>query len=159
MSKLSLLKEYIKLIVETQSPLFSFTGPLVPAKPTRSQTYEVAREFAITPSPELLQHLNMTEADLDENGALFTEHLVEVEADFHYERPERQTREHPGDPGGYSLEDWKPVSLDGFALSPEDAQSLRSHMGDLTDDEQETIIEQYASSQEPDFDDGGYDPY
>jgi len=159
MSKLSLLKEYIKLIVETQQAPFSLSGHAVLRTPGRraSEEYTIYREFPLVATPEMMQHLQLTPDDLDEDGTIPAENEIVIEVtNMHHERAERQTREHPGNPESYTVEGWEPLSLNGLALSPDDAKKLKSYMGDLTEEENDAIIEQYMDSHEPDFDDGGY---
>ena len=159
MKKLSLLKEYIKLIVETQEVPFSLSGPTGTYKKGRGrdEVYTIYREFPLAATPEMMQHLKLGPEDLDENGAIWAENEIEIEVtDWYHERAERMTREHPGNPESHTVERWMPVSLNELALSPQDAQALRTYMGDLTDDENEKVLEQYMNSHEPDFDAGLY---
>lgn len=163
MGKLSLLKEYLSLVL-TEAPKFvgpqqpfQLTGGSTPAKKGYGGEYTVYREFPVVPTQEMMQALKVNETDLDENGLLWGEHEIGLDVDMYYEKPERQTMEYPGNPGGHSIDGWTPVTFNGFQLSKEDSRTLQDHMGELTDSEQESVIEQYIdNAPEPDYDDGGY---
>ena len=149
--RLGLLREYLRLLVKEAA------GPKQPFQLTAGSTpgggadYVIYREFPVVPTPELMHAWHVDETDLDENGLLGGEHEIGLDVNFYYEKPERMTREHPGVHGGYSVDGWHPVSFDGFQLSKEDAKALKDYMGDLTEDEKESVVEQRGED-EPDFD-------
>lgn len=163
MGKLSLLKEYLKLTLSEAGfvgrmgpmPPFQLSAGSTPVAKGRGAEFIIYREFPVVPTPELMHALRVDETDLDENGLLGGEHEIGLDVDFYYEKPERMTRDYPGTPGGYSVDDWEPVTFNGFQLSKQDAQALKEFMGELTDTEEESLIEQRGED-EPDFDDGGY---
>lgn len=154
MKKLSLLKEYIKLIVESQTAPFLLKGPLMPLnqRHSRSQYYTVSREFAIVTTPELMEKLHTKYSDI-EDGMIISEFHIEIEADVWHEPYERRTYNHPGNQESYEIQDWKPVAINGFALTEEDQNALLQYMGDLTEGEEESILEDYRSQNEREYDD------
>lgn len=163
MGKLSLLKEYLKLAVkeaagEGPAAPFQLTGPV--AKPKRSSTYTIYREFPIVPTPEMMQALRATDAEL-EGGVLLAEHEIGIDiTDVYHEKEERRTWTHPGNPESWLIEGWEVETLNGLQLTPQDAKALQNYIGELTEDEQDSLIEQYIDGLgEPDYDDGDYDPY
>lgn len=156
MRSAQLLRQYVKLVVETvvgSKPPFQLTSPPVPPK-GRPNTGEFTlyREFPMVPTPEMMQFMKLDETDLDEDGLLWGEHEVGIDFDMYYEKPERQTMSYPGNPGGYSVDDWTVVSLNGMTLSPQDARALQDYLGELTDDETEALIEKYEDDHLPDYD-------
>jgi len=162
MSKLSLLKECITLMltevaVEGPEQPFQLTSPAQPLKKGHDPEFTIYREFPIVPTPEMMQALKLTDGDL-EDGILWGEQEIGLDCELSYEKEERATWTDPGSPGGYSIDNWTPVTLNGVALSPADSRALESYMGDLTDREYENITDQAAANApEPDYDD--YDRY
>lgn len=166
MGKLALLREYLKLMVSevadasSRAP-FQLTAPAAPGKKGRyGASYFIYREFPMVPTPEMMQQLKLTDSDLEE-GLLYGEQEIGIDlTDVYHEKEERRTWNHPGNPESFLIEGWDVVSLNGMQLSPQDASALKDYLGELTDEEQDALIEQYIENlPEPDYDDGGYDPY
>lgn len=165
MSKRKLLEEYVRLVVETgevaalPAAPFQLTGPLQRIRPRGDEgEYAITRDFPLVCDPDMARLLRVSDDEL-ENGCLVYDHEITLECDLHYEAGSRSRDWYqPDDPSYAEVEDWTPVTLDGFVLSKEDAARLKSYLGDLTDDERESITEKYLENggAEPDFDDYDY---
>ena len=159
MSKLSLLKECIKLMVETevegpQAPL-TLSGPFKPAK--RGGDYAIYREFPLAMTPELMQLMKVGPDDLTGDVLEGEQEIFIDVTDVYYNKGSRATFHDPGDPEEFLVEGWVPESINGVALTPQDAKTLKDFLGDLTEKEQEQIRESYMDSlgepdYEPDYD-------
>lgn len=149
----SLLKQYVKLMVETvvgpQQQALQLAGPFKPVKPGRNE-FAIYREFPIVPTPELMQALKLDESDLDEAGMITGENEIIIEFDDIYYSPgERGSWYQPADPEEFLVEDYSITAFNGLRLTPEDEKALKAYLGDLTDEEQERAFE-YWSDNYPD---------
>lgn len=162
MGNAALLKKYVKLMVEAvvegPKPPLQLMGPFTPAK---GGDFAIYREFPLVPTPEIMQLMKLDASDLDENGNIPGEHEIFLDlTDIYHTKPERGNYEYPGDPGEFLVEGYEVLSINGIALSPADAATVKNYVGDLTDKETDQAYDHYMDSMpEPDFDDGGYDPY
>ncbi len=168
MSTPKLLKEYIRLVLETEAPVatrapFTIRGPVKKIKSThRGSTYTIAREFPVVMPPGMLDAMRVTPDELDANGALDGEHEVGLDVDVYFQKSRfKGSYYQPPDPDEFEIQDWTVEEIDGFMLSPEDAKALKDYLGELTDDElegiQETFFDRGYDEPEPPEPDDYYD--
>lgn len=156
MGKLSLLKEYLKLLVENAETPFVIKGPIKKASSammTGFDTYGILRDFPVVLPPEALAAMHVDPSELVD-GALPGQHEVIVDVETRYGRSKfKGNLIDPPDPDGFDIRGWNVVAIDGFELSREDAEALRSYMGDLTTDERAVIEQEFyekGGANEPD---------
>jgi len=143
MGNLSLLLEYVKLVLEAESPPirepFVIRGPIKPMKGAAG-AYAIYREFPLVVPPEAMDAMRVTPDELTD-GVLDGEHEIIVDVDVYYKKSKfKGSYFQPPDPDEWELEDWTVEGINGVALSPDDAKALKAYLGRyLTDDEIEKI--------------------
>lgn len=149
MSNPGLLKQYIKLMVETvtsapAAPL-QLTGPFQKAK--SGGGFGLYRTFPVAPTPELLAALQLDETDLDEAGMITGEHEIIIDLDdVYYTKGSRGSYEYPGDPQEFLVEGYSIIAFDGLTLTPQDEMAVKKYLGDLTDEEQDKAFEYWKDA-------------
>lgn len=160
MPKPILLKEFIKLVLETTGPQEPFTlvGPVKASKVAGD--FEIYREFPLQVPPELVTQMGITPDELD-GGVLMGEHTIDIDVKASYTRSRfKGSRWQPPDPDEFELENWIPVAINGVGLSDEDAKRLHDYLGgELTEREQEMVEEHERERDDegPDYDPPEYD--
>lgn len=140
MSKPILLKEFIKLVLETTGPTepFSLVGPVKASKVVGD--FEIYREFPLQVPPEVVTLMNLTPDDL-EGGVLTGEHTIDIDVQARYNRSKfKGSQWQPPDPDEFEIENWTPLAINGVGLSDDDASRLKDYLGgELSDREREMI--------------------
>jgi len=142
---MKLLKECVKLIMETAQEPFALQGPVKAACSTVGrEEYSILREFPLVVTPEMqaLMHFGPDEV-IDGVCNLEHEIIITIEATYIKSRFKGNYME-PPDPDEFEFEDWTPVFLDGLELSSVDATTLKQRLDPLTLDELSRVEEQMA---------------
>lgn len=161
MSKLSLLKEYVKLAltearVEGPRPPLTLNGPFKETK--EGGDYGIYRDFPIVMTPELMQIMGVTEDELVD-GVLTGEHEITIDlGDVYHQKATRGSFHEPPDPEEFAIENFTCVTINRLLLSPEDSRLVHEYIGELTDEEQSKIRDSWEppSRDYDDFDRGDY---
>ncbi len=170
MPKESTLVSYVKLLLETmhehpQAP-FKLTDPS-PQSPKRggyAADHTIYREFPLVMTPKMMTFMKVGPEELDGENILSGEHEIEIEVQSTYTPARRGYRGghpdnwEPDDPSDFEVEFWEPLSLDGIWLTDADAKALKEYLGDLTDEEINSLGEHASENPpEPDYDDSPRD--
>lgn len=151
MSKLSLLKEYVKLVLEDGaqgvSPPVVITGPVKKASRDRMSglnTFAILRDFSVVLPPEAMAAMQVSPDELVD-GALPGQHEVIIDAEVRHQQGSRGGGNliDPPTPDMFDIDEWNVVAIDGFELTAEDAEALRAHLGELTRDEVAAIEQEF----------------
>ena len=176
MKNASLLREYVRLVVEGASAPVELVGPF-----TRVSYHEdvvaVYREFPVRLTGELAQAMNLCRhSDCRESGngslaisclessgeatdgVLNVENEVFIVPHVYYTRGTPRRWNDPGDPEEFLVEGYDVVALNNVSLKGHDAEAVRERVGELTDDELEMIRLWWYERNEDD-DGREYEPY
>lgn len=170
MSKKLLLKEYLKLVLETGKSVqprtdpFYIDGFVTPHKHIRDEI-TITRDFPLVMLPDMMQMMKINDDDL-ENGALTGDHEIVIQPveggfrpgpDYRGIRGSLSTRINPPDYGEVEWGgEYEVISVDGFDLGAEDATRMRAYLGDLTDDEMADVDRWFINNYEREKSDFDY---
>ena len=144
MTKAALLENYVKLLLETmyehpQAP-FKLTDD-TPEKCTNEGDFTLNREFPLVMTDTMMQFMGVDQSELEGN-MLMGPHEIQIDVESRYSVGKfKGSLEEPPDDDEFELENWDPLSLNGMWLTDVDAKSLKVYLGNLTDEEEEALMD------------------
>lgn len=139
-------EEYKRIIGESTGTLGEFYLESSSTVARKKGQYELSRDFDLRISPDLLAIMSDPDPDAAITGISSGEHLITINVVDFYSRPNRRSHDIGSrfafpDYGDEEIE-WIPATIDGIALSNEDAKRLGEFLNwKLTDAEREYITE------------------
>lgn len=151
MRPIMLLHNYVRLMVETMGvqPAFELMEPVKLARSGIDEgEYIITREFPLTVSVvnqrqtghrlagDSVARMPQAMGSYDSGNTIDGEHEISIGLKIYSQKSNFMgSLEQPPDPDEFEIEGWMPVTIDGLVLSKQDAQRLKAHIGDLTDEE------------------------